>query len=431
MLHVQSLLDWMDRMTTKNVDKAIQALRRGELIIVTDDVDRENEGDLFVAAEFATPQNLGFMIRHTSGVICVALPEGRCDELRLPPMSRTNEDRKRTAFTVSVDAKEGISTGISASERAHTIKLLGDPASSAGDFSRPGHIFPLRAHADGTSARRGHTEAAIDLMRLAGLNLACALSELVNDDGSMMRGEALNAFADEKNLVQVTMDQIVEARSLLLSQLRPVHAIATARLPRLDHEWQVAAFIGAEGDEHLLLTLGDLESIESPIIRIHSECVTGDVFGSRRCDCGAQLNAALELIEGEGVGAILYLVGHEGRGIGLANKISAYNLQDLGVDTVDANSLLELPIDARSWRDAVDILASTGLKKCRLLTHNPAKVEALRSAGIEVEVVRLPAFSNAQNFSYLQTKQERMGHDLQLDATDEFKFNISERRTKR
>jgi 3,4-dihydroxy 2-butanone 4-phosphate synthase/GTP cyclohydrolase II len=430
MSRVRFLLYWMVRMPN-NVNDAIQALRRGELIIVTDDVDRENEGDLFIAAEFATPERLGFMIRYTSGVICVALPEVRCDELRLPPMSRMNEDRKRTAFTVSVDAKEGISTGISASERAHTIKLLGDPASSAGDFSRPGHIFPLRANADGTAARRGHTEAAIDLMRLSDLNLACALSELVSDDGSMMRGEALNAFAREHGLVQVTMDQVVEARSLLLSQPRPVQAVASARLPRLGHEWQVSAFIGAEGDEHLLLTLGDLESIASPIVRIHSECVTGDVFGSRRCDCGAQLNAALELIEEEGVGAILYLVGHEGRGIGLANKISAYNLQDLGADTVDANSLLELPVDARSWRDAVEILASIGLKKCRLLTHNPAKVEALRNSGIDVEVIRLPAFSHAQNFSYLQTKQERMGHDLQLDAADEHEFDISDRSSKR
>jgi 3,4-dihydroxy 2-butanone 4-phosphate synthase/GTP cyclohydrolase II len=420
----------MDRMLN-SVSDAIQALRNGEMIIVTDDVDRENEGDLFVAAEFATSENIGFMVRHTSGVICVALPESRCDELRLPPMSRMNEDRKGTAFTVSVDAKEGISTGISASERARTIKLLGDPASSPGDLSRPGHIFPLRAHADGTSARRGHTEAAIDLMRLAGLNQACALSELVNDDGSMMRGGALDAFADANDLIQVTMDQIVEARSELLAQSRPIRATATARLPRLGHDWHIAVFVGAEGDEHLLLTLGDLESVEAPIIRIHSECVTGDVFGSRRCDCGAQLNAALELIEGEGVGAILYLTGHEGRGIGLANKISAYNLQDLGADTVDANSLLELPVDARSWRDAVDILVAIRLKKCRLLTHNPAKAAALRNAGIEVEVVRLPAFSHAQNYSYLQTKQERMGHDLQLDPTDEFKLDSSDRSSKR
>lgn len=402
-------------MTINSVDEVIQALQRGEMIIVTDDVDRENEGDLFVAAQFATATNLGFMIRYTSGVICVALPESRCDELRLPPMSKTNEDLKRTAFTVSIDAKEGVTTGISASERAHTIKLLGDQASSARDFSRPGHIFPLRAHRDGTAGRRGHTEAAIDLMRLAGLNQACALSELVNDDGSMMRGAALEAFADEKNLVRVTMDQIVEARSRLLTQPRSVQAIASARLPRLGHEWQASAFIGAEGDEHLLLTLGNLETVESPIVRIHSECVTGDVFGSRRCDCGAQLNAALELIEGEGVGAILYLVGHEGRGIGLANKISAYNLQDLGADTVDANSLLHLPIDARSWRDAVEILAAVGLKKCRLLTHNPAKVKALEGADIEVEVIEFPTFSHAENFSYLQTKRERLGHDLQLD----------------
>jgi 3,4-dihydroxy 2-butanone 4-phosphate synthase/GTP cyclohydrolase II len=418
-------------MTSNSVNDAIQALRNGEMIIVTDDVDRENEGDLFVAAEFATPENIGFMVRHTSGVICVALPEVRCDELRLPPMSRMNEDRKRTAFTVSVDAKLGISTGINASERAHTINLLGDPARTPGDFSRPGHIFPLRAHPGGTLARRGHTEAAVDLMRLAGLNQACALSELVNDDGSMMRGGALDAFADANGLIQVTMDQIVEARSELLSQSRPIRATATARLPRLGHEWQIAVFIGAEGDEHLLLTLGDLKRVQSPIIRIHSECVTGDVFGSRRCDCGAQLNAALELIEGEGVGGILYLTGHEGRGIGLANKISAYNLQDLGADTVDANSLLELPVDARSWRDAVDIVVAAGLTRCRLLTHNPVKVDALRNAGIEVEVVRLPAFSHKQNFSYLQTKQDRMGHDLRLETTENAKLGTSDRRSKR
>ncbi|OIQ69975.1 riboflavin biosynthesis protein RibBA [mine drainage metagenome] len=407
-------------MGINTVEEAIQALRRGEMIIVTDDVDRENEGDLFVAAEFATPENLGFMIRYTSGVICVALTESRCDELRLPPMSKTNEDRKRTAFTVSVDAKEGVTTGISASERAHTIRLLGSAESTPRDFSRPGHIFPLRAHRDGTAGRRGHTEAGVDLMRLAGLNQACALSELVNDDGSMMRGAALDAFADEKKLVRVTIDQIVQARAALLTLPRPVQATATARLPRLGHEWQASAFIGAEGDEHLLLTLGDLKSASSPIVRIHSECLTGDVFGSRRCDCGPQLNAALEMIEGEGVGAILYLLGHEGRGIGLANKISAYNLQDLGADTVDANSLLQLPVDARSWRDAVEILASLGLTKCRLLTHNPAKVKALQAAGIEVEVIEFPTFSHAENFSYLQTKRERLGHNLQLDSSDEW-----------
>ncbi|HUW77678.1 MAG TPA: 3,4-dihydroxy-2-butanone-4-phosphate synthase [Candidatus Nanopelagicaceae bacterium] len=411
-------------MAISSVDKAIQALQSGQLIIVTDDVDRENEGDLFVAAEFATPANIGFMIRHTSGVICVALPEARCDELRLPPMSKRNEDHKRTAFTVSVDAKEGTTTGISASERAHTIKLLGDPASSAGDFSRPGHIFPLRANANGTSSRRGHTEAAIDLMRLAGLTQSCALSELVNDDGSIMRGPVLDAFASSHGLVKVTMDQIVEARGALLREPRPVEAVATARLPRLGHEWQIFAFIGVEGDEHLLLTLGNLQDSARPLIRIHSECVTGDVFGSRRCDCGAQLNAALALIEGEGVGAILYLTGHEGRGIGLANKISAYNLQDLGADTVDANALLDLPVDARSWRDAVDILAAAGFKQCRLLTNNPAKAEALRSSGIDVEMVRLPAFSHAQNLTYLRTKQERMGHDLGLAEASKFKKDV-------
>ncbi len=418
MLRAQLRFDWKVNMANNTVSDAIQALSKGELIVVTDDVDRENEGDLFVAAEFATPATLGFMIRHTSGVICVALPESRCDDLRLPPMSKTNEDRKRTAFTVSVDAKEGVTTGISASERALTIKLLGDPASDAGDFSRPGHIFPLRSHSDGTAGRRGHTEAAIDLMRLAGLNEACALSELVNDDGSIMRGATLNAFAAEQNLVQVTMDQIVEARSLLLAQPRSVEASATARLPRLGHDWRASAFVGAEGDEHLLLNLGDLKSVMSPLVRIHSECVTGDVFGSRRCDCGTQLNWALDAIENEGVGAILYLIGHEGRGIGLANKIRAYNLQDQGADTVDANSLLDLPVDARSWRDAVEILAAIGLKKCRLLTHNPAKVKALESAGIEVESIHFPTFFNTENLSYLQTKRERLGHDLQLDSLD-------------
>jgi len=419
MLPVRLQFEWMETMPINTMDDAIRALRNGELIIVTDDVDRENEGDLFVAAEFATPENLGFMIRHTSGVICVALPESRCDDLRLRPMTKMNEDRKGTAFTVSVDAREGVTTGISAKERAHTIQLLGNPTTEADDLSRPGHIFPLRAHPDGTAGRRGHTEAAIDLMRLAGLNQACALSELVNDDGSMMRGAALEAFADEKNLIWVTMDQVVAARAALLAQVRPVHAVATARLPRLGHEWQASAFVGAQGDEHLLMTLGNLDEAKTPIVRIHSECVTGDVFNSRRCDCGAQLEAALELIEGEGVGAVLYLLGHEGRGIGLANKISAYNLQDLGADTVDANSLLQLPIDARSWRDAVEILVSVGLTKCRLLTHNPAKVKALEGVGIEVEAIQFPTFLNAENLSYLQTKRERLGHDLDLDSSDE------------
>ncbi len=420
MWHAQSLPGLVVQMTNNTIDAAVHALRNGELIIVTDDEVRENEGDLFLAAEFATAEQLAFIIRHTSGVVCVALPESRCDELQLPPMVRRNEDTKRTAFTVSVDAREGMTTGISAAERASTIRRLGDPTAVANDLRRPGHIFPLRAHPQGTMGRRGHTEAAVDLMRLAGLNQACALSELVNEDGSMMRGTALDEFAELHGLVKVTMDQVVTARAQLTAQPRAVKPVAIAQLPRLGHEWQAAAFIGIDGDEHLLLTLGDLATASSPLLRLHSECLTGDVFSSLRCDCGAQLDAALEAIEAQGVGAILYMAGHEGRGIGLANKIRAYNLQDRGADTVDANALLHLPIDARSWRDAVEILASIGVKKCRLLTHNPAKVKALQEAGIEVEVISYPTFSHPQNLSYLQTKRERLGHDLQLDSSDDW-----------
>jgi len=401
--------------TNNTIDAAVRALRNGELIIVTDDEVRENEGDLFLAAEFATPERLAFIIRHTSGVVCVALPESRCDELQLPPMVRRNEDTKGTAFTVSVDAREGTTTGISAAERAGTIRRLGDPATVANDLRRPGHIFPLRAHPQGTMGRRGHTEAGVDLMRLAGLNQACALSELANEDGSMMRGAALDEFAEKYGLVKVTMDQVVEARAQLAAQPRDVKPVAVAQLPRPGHEWQASAFIGIDGDEHLLLTLGDLATSSSPLLRLHSECLTGDVFSSLRCDCGAQLDAALEAIEAEGVGAILYMAGHEGRGIGLANKIRAYNLQDLGADTVDANSILHLPVDARSWRDSVDILKAVGITSCRLMTHNPQKAAALTKGGIAVEIVDTPTFAQERNRSYLRTKRERLGHTLELD----------------
>jgi 3,4-dihydroxy 2-butanone 4-phosphate synthase / GTP cyclohydrolase II len=403
------------------IEFALAALRAGRPIVVADDFDRENEGDLILAAELATPAQIGFIVRHTSGVLCVALTAGECLRLNLPPMTERNEDPKGTAYTISVDARDDVTTGISASDRARTIKMLAQPETTAADLTRPGHIFPLRAVDGGTSARRGHTEAAVDLMQLAGLRPAGVIAELVDDSGEMLRGEALRNFALEHDLPMLTMDQVVEAASVLerersISVVREVQTF----LPTEHGRFTVTAYRSSGGAEHLALHMGEIENIsdfeDAPLARLHSECLTGDALGSRRCDCGPQLDLALARISEEGRGVVIYLRGHEGRAIGLVNKMHAYRLQDDGADTVDANLALGLPVDAREWVEAADILADLGVQRVRLMSNNPRKVEGLKALGIEVarEAHQVPATSEAQE--YLRTKATRFHHDLILQG---------------
>jgi 3,4-dihydroxy 2-butanone 4-phosphate synthase / GTP cyclohydrolase II len=401
------------------IESALAALRAGRPIVVADDFDRENEGDLILAAELATPAEIGFIVRHTSGVLCVALTAQECLRLDLPPMTDRNEDPKGTAYTVSVDAREGVTTGISAGDRAKTIKMLAQPTTLPSDLTRPGHVFPLRAVDGGTSVRRGHTEAAVDLMRLAGLRPAGVIAELVDDSGEMLRGNALRQFAIEHDLPMLTMDEVVEAASQLERERSTsvVREVQTS-LPTEHGRFIVTAYRSTGGAEHLALHMGDLaiEGEAAPLVRLHSECLTGDALGSRRCDCGAQLDLALSRIAQEGRGVVIYLRGHEGRAIGLVNKMHAYRLQDEGADTVDANVALGLPVDAREWNEAADILADLGVGHVRLMSNNPLKVEGLTAFGIEVsrEAHQVPATSEAQE--YLRTKATRFHHDLILQG---------------
>lgn len=396
------------------IEAALAALRSGRPIVVVDDADRENEGDLILAAELATPETIGFLIRYTSGVLCVALTGSECARLRLDPMVERNQDPKGTAYTVSVDARTGVTTGISATERAHTIRMLASADASAADFTRPGHVFPLRAVDGGTSERRGHTEAAVDLMRLAGLRPAGVIAELVDDYGELLRGDALIEFATHHDLPILTMDEVVAAAESLTRPGTPeVEQIATATLPTRHGEFTVAAYRGQRGGEHLAIHLGDLQQ-PGTLTRLHSECLTGDALGSARCDCGPQLDAALARIASEGRGVVVYIRGHEGRGIGLVNKIRAYARQDAGADTVDANLDLGLPVDAREWDEAAAILHDLGVRDVRLLSNNPRKLEGLHRAGLRAvrEAHQVPV--GAPAIAYLATKAARLDHHLVL-----------------
>ena len=397
---------------------ALSAFRDGSFVIVTDDFDRENEGDLIAAASFMSTQKMAFMVRHTSGVVCVAMDSEQARMLALPPMVSRNEDSKGTAFTITVDVKEGLTTGISAQERANTARALANPASVASDFVRPGHIFPLIAHPDGLAGRRGHTEAGVALCQLTDLPRTAVLSELVNDDGSMMRGAQLREFAQQWDIPTISIAELAE-----LNYSNPIVATHTdiaaeSLLPRAGANWKIMVVRGAEGDENVLLTLAsDLSEGDSyvPLVRIHSECFTGEVLGSTRCECGPQLQSSLTLIEDEGNGALIYLRGQEGRGIGLIEKIRAYALQDNGLDTVDANLALGHEIDERKWHDAIELLELLHLRKIRLLTNNPEKVAALEDAGIEVEIVPLVVGQSRSNARYLASKRDRMGHLIPSD----------------
>lgn len=395
------------------IEQAIEAIKRGEFVIVVDDKDRENEGDLIIAAEKITPQAIAFMVRHTTGIVCLSLTGERLDKLQIPLMVPQNTDHHRTPFTVSVDYKIGTTTGVSASDRAATIKALVDPASHASDFSRPGHIFPLRYRDGGVLKRAGHTEAAVDLSVLAGLSPAGALCEIVAEDGSMARLPDLEKFSKEHGLCLITVADIIRYRR---AKEKLVRKISQARLPTEFGEFTAHVYESLlDGINHIALTLGQPEKSPSALVRVHSECLTGDVFGSRRCDCGSQLHLAMKRIAEEGAGAIIYLRGHEGRGIGLGHKLRAYKLQDEGKDTVEANEALGLPIDSREYGIGAQILEDLKVKKLRLLTNNPAKYTGLGGFDLEiVERVPLQAESHEENKHYLEAKRDKLGHLIEL-----------------
>jgi len=394
-----------------SIERAIAEVAAGRPVVVVDDADRENEGDLVFAASRATPDLLGFTIRYSSGVVCVAMEGPTLDRLELPQMTAQNQERRGTAYTVSVDAREGISTGISAADRAHTIRMLADSATEPHELSRPGHVFPLRYREGGVLVRPGHTEASVDLARLAGLTPAGVLCEIVNDDGTMARLPELERFSKEHNLALVSIADLVAYRR---RRERQVRRVADARLPTRHGEFRAVGYHNIlDGSEHVALVRGDVGDGTGILVRVHSECLTGDVFGSQRCDCGMQLDAALELIAREGRGVLLYVRGHEGRGIGLLHKLAAYQLQDRGRDTVDANLDLGLPADARDYGTGAQILVDLGVRTMRLITNNPTKRAALEGFGLEIiERVPMPVALTPENLQYLQTKRDRMGHDL-------------------
>jgi 3,4-dihydroxy 2-butanone 4-phosphate synthase / GTP cyclohydrolase II len=394
-----------------DVDRAIKDIAAGRPVLVVDDENRENEGDIIFAASQATPELLAFMIRYTSGVICVPMREVELERLQLPQMTAHNTEHHRTAFTVSVDARDRISTGISAADRAATIAKLVDPATTAADLVRPGHIFPLRYTEGGVLRRAGHTEAAVDLARLAGLPEAGVLCEVVNDDGTMARLPELRAFANTHDLALISIEQLIEYRR---RNERQLSRQAQTRIPNAYGQWHAFGYRNEiDGTEYMALVLGDVTS-ESVLTRLHSECLTGDVFGSLRCDCGAQLDAAMAAIAAEGRGVVLYLRGHEGRGVGLLSKLQAYELQDAGADTVDANTELGLPVDAREYSAGAQMLADLGVRSVRLLTNNPAKVTGLADCGVDI-TARVPLASAVTPFNlrYLITKRDRLGHQIQ------------------
>jgi len=396
------------------VERAIHDIAAGRSVVVVDDEDRENEGDLIFAASKATPELIAFMTRHTSGVICAPVEAAVLDRLAIPLMTPHNRERMRTAYTVSVDARDGVTTGISAADRSRTIRVLVDSATEPSELVQPGHVFPLRYREGGVLVRAGHTEAAVDLARLAGLTPAGVISEIVNDDGTMKRAPELRDFSDEHGLAMISIADLIRYRR----RTEPlVRRVAETRLPTEFGEFRAHGYLDAVDQvEHIALVMGEVGAGTDILVRVHSECLTGDTFASLRCDCGPQLHAAMRTVADEGRGVIIYLRGHEGRGIGLGPKLRAYELQDGGRDTVDANLALGLPADARDYGTGAQILAELGVHTVRLLTNNPAKRAGLEVYGLEVLArVPLPVRPNAENIGYLRTKRDRMGHDLLLD----------------
>jgi 3,4-dihydroxy 2-butanone 4-phosphate synthase/GTP cyclohydrolase II len=396
------------------IENAIDAIARGEAVVVVDDANRENEGDLIIAAEKTTPENMAFMVRHTSGVICMPLEGTRLDELQLPMMVAENTTAYRTAFTVSVDAKRGTTTGISAADRTTTVHALIDPETRPDDLARPGHIFPLRYREGGVLKRAGHTEAAVDLARLAGLSPAGVLAEVVNDDGTMSRLPELERFAGQHDLKLISIADLIRYRR---QREKLVRRISEARIPTKYGEFTAYVFESLlDGTEHMAFARGEVAGKSNVLVRVHSECLTGDVFGSIRCDCGLQLDLALERVAEEGEGVIVYLRGHEGRGIGLGHKLRAYTLQDQGRDTVEANVELGFPIDSREYGIGSQILVDLGITTMRVMTNNPAKYGGLEGYGLEiVERVPLRSRPTDENIAYLRAKQEKMGHLLEIE----------------
>jgi len=393
------------------VEDALAAIRDGQALVVVDDEHRENEGDLIFAASKATPELMAFMVRYSSGYVCAPVTGELLDRLVIPLMTPHNRERMRTAYTISVDARDGITTGISAADRARTVRTLADSATESFELTQPGHVLPLRAMPGGVLQRPGHTEAAVDLTRLAGLTPAGVIGELVTDDGSMMRGADLRAFADEHGLMMISIEDLITYRRLHEQQMKRV---TSTRLPTEFGEFTAYGFQDEfDGTENIALVYGDISDGKDVLTRVHSECLTGDVLGSKRCDCGPQLQASMAAITEEGRGVVIYLRGHEGRGIGLLSKLKAYALQDAGRDTVDANLDLGFAIDGRDYAGGTQMLRDLGIASVRLLTNNPAKVLALEMYGVKV-TERLPVTiePTADNLRYLQTKAERMGHDL-------------------
>ncbi|MFA4885487.1 MAG: bifunctional 3,4-dihydroxy-2-butanone-4-phosphate synthase/GTP cyclohydrolase II [Desulfotomaculaceae bacterium] len=398
-------------MEFNTIEEALEEIKQGRIIVAVDDEDRENEGDLIMAAEMATPEAINFMAVHGRGLICLPVTGERLDELELPAMVNNNTDPHATAFTVSIDAK-GCTTGISAFERAMTVKAVLDPNTKPSDLQRPGHIFPLRAKEGGVLRRAGHTEATVDLVKLAGLYPAGVICEIMKEDGTMARVPELMEFVKIHNLKIITIADLIKYRRRVTKLVRRVD---DAKLPTIYGEFTAVAYESLlDNKGHIALVMGDLEKVEAPLVRVHSECLTGDVFGSIRCDCGDQLARAMEMIAEEGTGVLLYMR-QEGRGIGLLNKIRAYNLQDQGKDTVEANLALGFPADLRDYGLGAQILSDLGLKKIKLITNNPRKIAGLEGHGLQV-VKRVPIVirPGKNNSFYLATKQKKLGHLLNI-----------------
>ncbi|MGB7860610.1 MAG: bifunctional 3,4-dihydroxy-2-butanone-4-phosphate synthase/GTP cyclohydrolase II [Acidimicrobiia bacterium] len=398
-------------MTFAPIEEIVDAISRGEMVIMVDDEDRENEGDLILSADAATPEMLGFMLRYTSGIVCLPIIGERLDELELPMMVAKNTDVRRTAFTISIDSAAGTTTGISGADRCRTIEAVLDPTTRPEDLARPGHMYPLRYEPGGVLRRAGHTEAAVDLSKLAGRYPAGVLAEIMNDDGTVARLPELVAFADQHDLLIGTIADLIAYRR---RQEKLVERVVEARVPTQYGTFKAVGFKSLIDDrQHMALVMGELGDGEAVLTRVHSECLTGDVFGSLRCDCGEQLDAAMAQIGREGRGVVLYIRGHEGRGIGLLHKLAAYRLQDEGLDTVDANVNLGLPVDSRDYGVGAQILYDLGVRSMRLMTNNPTKRAGIEGYGLSIlDQVPITVEANPENREYLETKALRLGHDL-------------------
>ena len=394
-----------------SIPEALIRYASGEFLIVVDDLDRENEGDLILLASQATPEKVAFMVKHTTGILCVALTKSRARELNLPLMVENNEDERRTAFTVAVDFAPGVTTGVSAVERARTIRALAEPSTTPKDLIRPGHVYPLIAHDQVLLGRQGHTEAGVALSQLSNCSEQALLSEIVAADGSMARGANLQAFASEHGIPIIAIADLAKYYEENFTVVKsPVLELEWADLPIDNKMWKIATYPALRQRDHAIIAFNPQITSEQTYLRIHSECFTGDVLGSQRCDCGEQLKAAMSVIVEKGSGYIIYLRNHEGRGIGLAEKIKAYQLQDRGLDTVEANIALGHQVDAREWSDAVEILSELEIKSVVLMTNNPEKIQALSDSGITSTVLSLPIAANEFNQKYLDTKATKLGH---------------------